>query len=260
VSIRASGSDRNDPVNSIAIDFDDGPGFFAESACRLRPRNRAFHESRRSSFTVPYTFSRPGPHTVQITLGSGKCGRTRQRTEQTVQVNVLPRSKRLAKTETTAIAVAAAGCRAQHALPTKRNRKIVEKATLCLLNQVRRKYHLSPFRVNRALVRAAVIHTSAMLRGRFFAHQGPGEPSLARRLQRAHYHGGGGENLAVGVGNPYATPASMVVAWMNSPVHRANILQPAFHTIGIRIEPEKPTPAPQVPGATYTTEFGTTRR
>ncbi len=265
IQIQAAGADRNDPVNSIAVDFDDGPGFFAESACRLRPRNRAFKNSRRSSFKVPYTFSRPGVHTVKITLGSGKCGVTRQRTTQSVQVNVLPASaKRLAKPATDAavavVAAAAAGCKGQNALPTNRNRKIVQKATLCLLNRIRRQYHLSRFRVNSELTRAAAIHSKAMLRGHFFAHQGPGEASLGSRFRRVRYRGGGGENLAVGVGTPYATPASMVVAWMHSPVHRANILQRQFHTIGIRIDPRKPAPAPPVPGATYTTEFGTTRR
>ena len=47
---------------------------------------------------------------------------------------------------------------------------------------------------------------------------------------------------------------------MNSPVHRANILERAFHTIGINVAAQKPLPPPPTPGASYVTEFGTTRR
>jgi uncharacterized protein YkwD len=47
---------------------------------------------------------------------------------------------------------------------------------------------------------------------------------------------------------------------MASPVHRANILERRFHTIGIDVIAQKPTPAPPTPGATYTTEFGTSKR
>jgi uncharacterized protein YkwD len=38
-----------------------------------------------------------------------------------------------------------------------------------------------------------------------------------------------GENIAEG----YSTPRALVSAWMHSPGHRANILSPHFHRIGI---------------------------
>ena len=261
ITIKAAGSDRNDPVNSIAVDFDDGPGFFAESACRRRPRDRAFRDSRASRFSVPYTFSSAGVHTVAVTLGSGDCRRRRQNATQTIQVNVVPRSKRLARERVREQhAIAAADCANADVLPAPGNTRKIETSTLCLLNQVRRQYGLRPFRRNRKLRRAAALHNGYMLRGQFLAHQGPGEPPLGARFRKVRYRGGGGENIGVGAGMPYATPRSMVVAWMGSPVHRANILERAFRTIGIAVAAQKPVPPPPVPGATYTTEFGTTRR
>jgi uncharacterized protein YkwD len=259
ITIRAAGRDRNDPVNSIAIDFDDGPGYFAESACRLRPPARAFREGRTSSFAVPYTFSTPGVHTLTITLGSGRCGKPRQRTTQTTQVTVLPALKPLARVRARVMS-SAAGCANADRLPAAGNDRAMEQATLCLLNQVRRQNGLAPFRPNGKLVRAAKLHAGYMLREHFMGHQGPGEPALGARFRKVHYAGGGGENLGIGSGLPYATPRSMVVAWMHSPLHRANILERRFHTIGIDVTARKPIPPPPRPGASYVTEFGTTRR
>src|SRR5919107_1385530 len=62
-----------------------------------------------------------------------------------------------------------------------------------------------------------------------------------------------GENLAWGQGN-LATPRAIAVAWMNSPGHRHNILQPEFTEIGVGIVPG--TPGDATWGATYTTDFG----
>jgi uncharacterized protein YkwD len=259
ITITASGSDRNDPVNSIAIDFDDGPGYFAESACRLRPKSRAFRDGRLSTFSVPYTFSTPGVHTIEVTLGSGSCGKTRQASTQTTQITVLPPGKRLARTRASAVTVAA-DCPNADLLPAPGNTGKIENATFCLLNQMRVQNGLKPFRRNKKLRRAAALHNGYMLREHFMAHQGPGEPPLGARFHKVKYPGGGGENIGVGAGMPYATPRSMVIAWMNSPVHRANILERAFRTIGINVAAQKPIPPPPVPGASYVTEFGTTKR
>ena len=251
--VRAGGRDPDDPVNSIAIDFDDGPGYFAESACRLRPPDPVFRDNRATNFSIPYSFSTPGTHTVAVTLGSGDCGRPGTTTTQTVQVEVTP-----ATTRRRGI-VAAAGCRDADLLPDAKNLKRIEKATVCLLNQERRKNRFKSFRVNKRLRKAAAMHNGYMMRGKFLAHQGPGEPPLAARFRKAKYRGGGGENIGVGAGVPYATPRGLVAGWMNSPVHRANILERAFFTVGVHVVAQKPMD-PTLPGATYTAEFGTTRK
>ncbi len=243
-------------INSIAIDFDDGGGFLAMSASRLRPPDAAFENDRSTTFSVPYAFTRPGLHTLQVTLGSGDCGAARQTTTQTIEVNVAGLARvRASGTASTA----GRACRHADTLPARGTRGKVPNATVCVLNNVRRQRGMRPFRTNKKLRRAAAMHTRYMLRGRFFAHQGPGEPSLGERFRRVGYRGGGGENLGTGAGIPYATARGMVTGWMNSPPHRANILEPRFRWIGVVIRPARPY-VPPVPGATYTAEFGTTRR
>jgi uncharacterized protein YkwD len=260
VTLTASGTDPDATGNLIAVDFDDGPGFFTESACRSGPKNPIFDKGKLSSFAVPYTFARPGRHTVKVTLGSGGCGGRTQRTTQTVVVNVARAKTAAERTRgREMVALAAAGCKGAGALPNRRNVKKIETATLCLLNAQRRAHKLGRFRRNAKLRKAAALHNSYMRRKRSFSHQVPGEPSFGARLKRVGYNHAGGENLAAGAGMPYATPRSMIVAWMNSTLHRANILEKRWHTIGIAVMPQMPS-TPPTPGATYTTEFGATRK
>jgi uncharacterized protein YkwD len=260
ITLRVSGSDPDSPVNAIAIDFGDGPGFFAESACRLTPADPIFDPNRTTDFAIPYTFARPGPHTVTVTIGSGGCGASKQSTTQTITIDVAAPKTRVARARAREAAVtAAADCKGADLVPNKRNTKLVEKATICLLNKQRAIYKLKKFKTNKLLRKAGTLHNGYMIRGKFFAHQGPGEPPLAARFRKVKYRGGGGENLAIGVGKPASTPRSMVMAWMNSPVHRANILERRFFTIGLAVVAQKPF-NPSTPGATYTTEFGTTKK
>src|SRR5437762_2182635 len=63
-----------------------------------------------------------------------------------------------------------------------------------------------------------------------------------------------GENLAFGQG-PLTTPATIVFAWMTSPEHRANILEPDFRDIGIAVGFGSPSPNGG-DGVFYVAEFG----
>ena len=64
-----------------------------------------------------------------------------------------------------------------------------------------------------------------------------------------------GENLAWGT-ERLATPRETVVAWMNSPGHRANILKRRFREIGIGVVFHTPSGSRNPVAATYTTTFG----
>ena len=64
-----------------------------------------------------------------------------------------------------------------------------------------------------------------------------------------------GENLAWG-SYQLATPKSIVRSWMNSPGHRANILNGRFREIGIGVVDGAPVPGTSH-AATYATSFGT---
>jgi uncharacterized protein YkwD len=146
---------------------------------------------------------------------------------------------------------------AASANPTGRNLRSVMSSTVCLLNAERASKGLRPLRSNGRLKRASRLMANLMVRRQFFAHDTPDGRSLADRVRPTGYMKGSwsiGENLAWGSG-ALATPRSIVNGWMNSPGHRANILQGKFKHIGIAVK----IGAPQrglSGGATYVTVFG----
>lgn len=120
----------------------------------------------------------------------------------------------------------------------------VEQLVVDLVNQERFSRGLAPLTVNVTLNYAAWYHSNQMaVRSRATA----GDPSSA--MQHTLYSGNGptvgsrldfagydnwqsyGENIAFG----YATAIEVMQGWMNSPGHRANILNPNFREIGIGV-------------------------
>jgi uncharacterized protein YkwD len=103
-----------------------------------------------------------------------------------------------------------------------------------------------------------------MRNGNCFAHQCYGEPALERRLRRVRYITNRlkvwtyAENIAYG-GRWRGTPRALVDAWMDSPGHRANILNPALRHVGIGFRRGSPTGTIRTSGL-YTADFGFRRR
>jgi uncharacterized protein YkwD len=130
-----------------------------------------------------------------------------------------------------------------------------KRATICLLNEIRRDKGLKPFNVNGRLSLASQRHTNAMTNRNFFAHG-----DFVGRIRSARYLRGArgwtvGENIAWGSWD-YATPKLIVRGWMNSPPHRHNILNGRFREIGIGVSRGAPVRGHQN-AATYATDFGT---
>lgn len=112
-------------------------------------------------------------------------------------------------------------------------------AVLCLLNLQRAASGLPALHESAPLRHAATRFADAMVRGRFFDHVSPGGSTLRQRVAGTAYlrHTRSwtlGENIAYG-SDPLAAPASIVAAWMESSLHRANILTRSFRDIGIGI-------------------------
>ena len=125
-------------------------------------------------------------------------------------------------------------------------------ATLCLLNEQRAASGLAPLHTSDRLARAAQRHSADMVQRRYFAHGNFGARIAHTgwgRHRRAYTIG---ENLGYGTAGG-STPRAIVSAWMSSAGHRANILQPHFHAIGIGIASGTPSGGA---GATYSTDFG----
>ena len=96
------------------------------------------------------------------------------------------------------------------------------------INRERAAYGLPPLKWDEALANAARQHAEAMAAQRSISHGFPGEPSLPSRATRAGARFSWlSENVAAG---PNAE--NIREQWMNSPNHRANLLDADMDTIG----------------------------
>lgn len=106
-----------------------------------------------------------------------------------------------------------------------------EQVILRLLNQDRQARGLGQLVMDERLRRAARKHTRWMVSRGEVEHQFADEPKLSQRLgEVALRFDASGENVARTSG-----PERAHVALMNSPGHRANILDPNFNSIGIGV-------------------------
>lgn len=244
LTIRAHDDDA--PMNGVLVEFGNGLAL-GESACRTTG-GAVFDRGRAVEFRVPVPAAAAATATVE--LRSGGCGAARS---QRQRVSLAP----TATVATAAVAVAAGtACRGASAPPRKGGERRAAAAVLCLMNQVRRSAGLKPFKSSRKLGAAARAHNADMLARRFYAHEQPPGPALAKRLRKAKWRGGGaGENL--GLANlVLASPKGMVAAWLKSPPHRANILSRGFKAAGIAMQASDPMG--RLTGAgIYTVDFGT---
>jgi uncharacterized protein YkwD len=147
-------------------------------------------------------------------------------------------------------------------MPSTRNLNLIRAAVLCLINRQRIAHGERPLRPNARLRRAAQRHTMSMAEGDYFEHVGPrGQTPLARMrsvgyISSSHAGYEVGENIAWGT-SWLATPRAIVAAWMRSPAHRANILDPRYRDTGIGASPRLPSSfAHGQPGGIYTQDFG----
>lgn len=102
-----------------------------------------------------------------------------------------------------------------------------------LTNAERTKAGFKTLKLNSKLVNAAQNHSENMAEDDFFSHTGEDGSSVSDRVQDAGYqYSRVGENIAAG----QKTAEQVVQGWMNSPGHRANILNPNFTEIGIGYE------------------------
>jgi uncharacterized protein YkwD len=146
--------------------------------------------------------------------------------------------------------------------PTGHDLRLIRAATLCLINRERAAHGVRPLRANRRLTRAAQAHSRSMAAGDYFEHDGPGGSTPLARLRAAGYISSArvgfevGENIAWATSS-LATPRAIVAAWMSSPGHRANILNPRYRETGVGVSPHAPAAlADGQPGAVYTQDFG----
>jgi uncharacterized protein YkwD len=102
-----------------------------------------------------------------------------------------------------------------------------------LVNEERLQNNLPPLSTNATLTRLAGDYACEMINGNYFEHVDPvtGSTVGSRALAANYYFKKVGENLAGG----FTSPEETVAQWMDSPGHRANILDPDFIEMGAAI-------------------------
>ncbi|HSU28575.1 MAG TPA: CvpA family protein [Chitinophagaceae bacterium] len=107
----------------------------------------------------------------------------------------------------------------------------LEAMMIDLINEEREKEGLTPLKADPDLVPIARAHSNDMFTRGYFAHENPEGMDPFDRMKKAHIRfSAAGENLALA--------QTLEIAHknlMNSPGHRANILNPSFGRIGIGI-------------------------
>ncbi|MER6527530.1 CAP domain-containing protein [Streptomyces sp. NPDC001508] len=128
---------------------------------------------------------------------------------------------------------------AEPAKPTKRAsapatvsaQAAAEAEVLRLVNEERAKVGCDALTANGALARLAEAFSEDMAARDFFDHTDPDGATPWDRATAAGVTGLGGENIARG----QADAAAVMAAWMDSPGHRANILNCDFKTLGVGV-------------------------
>ncbi|MEW2162642.1 sigma-70 family RNA polymerase sigma factor [Streptomyces sp. NPDC007084] len=103
---------------------------------------------------------------------------------------------------------------------------------VALVNQERAAAGCGPVTEDPELEEAALNHSADMAARDFFDHSNPDGEDPGERITAAGYRWSTyGENIARG----QQTPAAVMDSWMNSPGHRANILNCSFKNIGVGV-------------------------
>ena len=108
---------------------------------------------------------------------------------------------------------------------------VAEQYLLAAANQERSARGLAPLHLDLALTQASALHAEQMAEHDDISHQFPGEPDLEDRGASA------GVRFSLIAENVGEAPSSVIIQnlWMNSPGHRANLLDPEVNTVGIAI-------------------------
>ena len=110
--------------------------------------------------------------------------------------------------------------------------EITKEKLLDLTNQTRKSYGVKPLLMDPLLYQAAQSKAQDMIQNHYFEHYTPDGKSPWSFIQEAGYrYRYAAENLAM----DFRTAEGIHNAWMNSPVHRQNILNPQYKDIGIAV-------------------------
>lgn len=108
---------------------------------------------------------------------------------------------------------------------------VQSRAITCLVNWARRRDRRVALSSPAKLQRAAALKGRVLVACEQFSHTPCGKDATASLRAAGYEYGWFGENLFVG---PWGevTARSVVSSWLQSPLHRANVLRPGFRHLG----------------------------
>jgi len=110
--------------------------------------------------------------------------------------------------------------------------EITAQKVLDQTNSRRQQAGLAPLRLNQTLSQSATAKADNMFAENYWAHNSPSGKTPWDFFKAAHYqYSVAGENLA----KDFYDTDSMMRAWMNSPTHKANIVNTKYQEIGIGV-------------------------
>lgn len=107
-----------------------------------------------------------------------------------------------------------------------------QNEVVSLVNSERAKNGLAALSVDSAITKTATLKSQDMAKNHYFSHTSPtyGSPFDLMKQYGVSYRTAG-ENIAMG----QTSPAQVMNGWMNSPGHRANILNASYTKIGVGV-------------------------
>ncbi len=127
------------------------------------------------------------------------------------------------------VPAAAHGCAGARSAATAAPTRTMRRAVVCLINAQRSTRGLPALHASRRLNRSAQAWTDRMVSTGVFSH---GLDFAARITAVGFIWQAAGENIATG----YPTPLAVVRAWMASPDHCRNILDPSYRDVGTGVD------------------------
>ena len=110
--------------------------------------------------------------------------------------------------------------------------EVNSNAILSLTNEFRRKNGLSELKVNPLLNEIAKEKASDMINKKYFSHNSPdGLTPWYWFIKNNYNYKYAGENLAI----DFIDSSQVIEAWLNSPSHRANLLNQNYQEIGVAV-------------------------
>jgi hypothetical protein len=110
--------------------------------------------------------------------------------------------------------------------------EITKSVLIELTNKTRKNNGLSPLKENQILNEVAQLKAQDMLSKNYFSHKSPEGLWVWNLIEKLGYkYQVAGENLAIG----FLDSEEVHRAWLNSPLHKANILNSSFQEIGISV-------------------------